>query len=285
MSLIKNSGRIDFNSWNGFLLSVQRRFVSYQSEILNGKHFIGLVTICFTVAVIPLFRLVSQRNSNNQSKAADAGISVLSNIFGIGIIIYPWWLATAKSPLYYSRLQFCGKIIGSIILLLTGIQGIFTPEQPFEKNNPNETTLNYKIISTLTFISTYIGLLIILPIYIRRDRLFKSNSQALFRFAWLFTMIMLVGLLLRRWIGYSRIVSFSCLFVVIQFFVFNYLEDIERRRVGKTAIFDEAYIIIAGKCDIVENLYSYIYQDIYILCFKPRCIEYYLYISTYLLLY
>ena len=96
---------------------------------------------------------------------------------------------------------------------------------------------------------------------------------------------MLVGLLLRRWIGYSRIVSFSCLFVVIQFFVFNYLEDIERRRVGKTAIFDEAYIIIAGKCDIVENLYSYIYQDIYILCFKPRCIEYYLYISTYLLLY
>jgi hypothetical protein len=57
---------------------------------------------------------------------------------------------------------------------------------------------------------------------------------------------MIIGMLLNRNMGYNRVISFSCIFVVVQFGVFAYLEEMERKRVGKVGIFDEAYIIIAG---------------------------------------
>jgi hypothetical protein len=238
---------LNFSSWEGFNRSVWDCVVSVYGDIVDGKHFIGLVTIVFTAAVIPLFRLISQNESSYRSKAADAGVYVMMNIFGIGIIVYPWWLATAKSPLYYSRLQTCGKVVGGTVLILAGVQGIFEPERPFEKNNPDATSLTFKIISSLNFAAIFIGLLVVLPVFIRRERLFKSNSHSIFRFAWVFTAIMLAGLLIRRWTGYTRIVSFSCLFLVVQFFVLNYVEEIERNAAGKVGLFDEAYIIIAGK--------------------------------------
>lgn len=258
MSLVKQSSvKINFSSWEAFTKSVHEWFVVMHNDILNGKHFVGLVTIIFTAAVIPLFRLIAQDRATYRSKAADAGVWVLMNIFGIGIIVYPWWLATAKSPLYYSRLQFFGRVVSAIILILAGVQGIFNPERPFEKNNPSQTTLTFKILSTLDFVSIFIGLLVALPIFIRRDRLFKSQSKSLFRFAWLFTAIMLAGLIVRRWTGFSRIVSFSCLFLVVQFFVLNYVEDVERRAAGKTGIFDEAYIIIAGMFSVQLFLFPH----------------------------
>jgi hypothetical protein len=242
----QSSGSFNFNNWNDFALSLQEWIASSHGDFLRGKHFIGFVTVVFTVAVMPLFRYISQGNATYRSKSADASIWVLSNIFGIGIIIYPWWLATAKSPLYYSRLQYCGKIVSAVILILAGLQGIFTPESPFHKNDPSKTSITYKVLSSLNFAAIFLGLLVVLPVFIRRERLFTSNSQALYRFAWLFTAIMLTGLLIRRWTGFSRIVSFSCLFLVILFFVWNYVEDVERKRIGKVGIFDEAYIIIAG---------------------------------------
>lgn len=209
-------------------------------------YLIAIITVTFTIAVLPLFRLIAQQDGGNKSKAADAAYYVLSDIFGMGIIVYPWWLATSKSPLYYSRLRYFGRIMGVIVVLLAGIQGIFTPDKPFDKNDPEKTSFAYKIIYSLDVVAILGGFLIALPIWIRRDRLFKSNSRSLFRFAWLFTAIMIVGLLLRRWMGFSRIVSFSCVFLVVQFFVLDVVEEIERQAINKTSLFDEAYIIIAG---------------------------------------
>lgn len=243
----QQSVAINFSSWDGFTGSMRDWALSVWGEIVNGKHFIGLVTIVFTAAVIPLYRLISQTESSWRSKAADATIYVLMNIFGIVIIVYPWWLATAKSPLYYSRLQTCSRVISGAIIVTACVQGVFAPARPFEKNNPDVTSFTFNFISSLNVVAIFIGLLVVLPIYIRRDRLFKSNSKSLFRFAWLFTLIMLVGLLIRKWTGYSRIVSFSCLFLVVQFFILDYVEDLERRASGKVNRFDEAYIIIAGK--------------------------------------
>lgn len=209
-------------------------------------YLIAIITVTFTIAVLPLFRLIAQQDGGNKSKAADAAYYVLSDIFGIGIVVYPWWLATSKSPLYYSRLQYYGRIMGAIVLILAGIQGIFTPDKPFDKNDPSKTSLAYKIVYSLDVVAILGGFLVALPILIRRDRLFKSNSRGLFRFAWLFTVIMITGLLLRRWMGFSRIVSFSCVFLVVQFFILDTVEEIERQQEGKVSMFDEAYIIIAG---------------------------------------
>lgn len=218
-------------------------------KITYTKYLLGLITVGFTVMVLPLFRFIAKESGGNMSKAADATYWVLTCLLGIGILVYPWWLATAKSPLYYSRLQFYGRIISIGILVLAAIQGIFNPDNPFLKNDPEHTTLTYRVISCFTIIALLGGLLIALPILIRRDRLFRSNSQALFRFAWLFTLVMIVGMMLNRTMGYNRIVSYSCILIVVQFFVFDYLEAIERKRCGKVGIFDEAYIIVAGKWD------------------------------------
>lgn len=217
------------------------------TKITYTKYLLGVITVGFTAAVLPFFRLIARAEGGTISKAADATYWVLSCIFGIGILVYPWWLATAKSPLYYSRLQYYGRIISIFILLLAGIQGIFNPENPFDKNHPRATSLAYQIISSLNIVAILGGLLIALPVLIRRDRLFKSNSQALFRFAWFFTLIMIVGMILNRCMGYNRIVSYSCVVIIFQFGVCDYLEAVERRRSNRVGKFDEAYIIIAGK--------------------------------------
>ena len=211
----------------------------------SSKYLIGILTVSFTIAVLPLFRLISEKNGSYDSKVAGAAYWVLSNIFGIGIILYPWWLATAKSPLYYNRLQYMGRILCVCILVLAALQGVFTPDKPFDQNDPAQTSLAFKITASLNTIFVLAGLLIVLPIFIRRDRLFKSKS--LFRFAWAFTAIMLASLLIRRWSGFTLLVAYSCLFLVIQFIVVNYFEEDERKRSGKLSIFDEAYIIIAGE--------------------------------------
>lgn len=216
------------------------------AKITYAKYLLGVITVGFTAAVLPLFRFIAKAKGGNISKAADATYWVLSCIFGIGILIYPWWLATAKSPLYYSRLQYYGRIISTVILLLAGIQGVFNPEHPFDKNHPDATSLAYRVVSSLNIITILGGLLILLPILIRRDRLFQSNSQALFRFAWVFALIMIVGMVLNRCAGDNRIVSYSCVVIILQFGVCDYLEALERKRNGRVGIFDEAYIIIAG---------------------------------------
>lgn len=232
-------------------------------KITYTKYLLGLITVGFTVVVLPLFRFISKEGEGNISKAADATYWVLTCLFGIGILVYPWWLATAKSPLYYSRLQFYGRIISVIILVLASVQGIFNPDKPFSKNDPAHTTLTYRVISCLTMIALLGGMLIALPILIRRDRLFKSNSQALFRFAWLFTLVMILGMVLNRTMGYNRIVSYSCILIVVQFFVFDYLEAVERKRCGKVGIFDEAYIIVAGT---VQHMYFFVFFLSIFLC-------------------
>jgi len=110
-----------------FVTDVFKSLRAILVKITYTKYLLGLITVGFTVMILPLFRFIAKENGGNMSKASDATYWVLTCLLGIGILVYPWWLATAKSPLYYSRLQFYGRIISIVILLLAAIQGIFNP--------------------------------------------------------------------------------------------------------------------------------------------------------------
>jgi hypothetical protein len=228
-----------------FLYTLQERVASYFRKIPYMKYFIGLETIAFTVAVLPLFRLISQQDGGTKSKAAGATFWVLSSISGMGIILYPWWLATAKSPMYYGRLIYHGRIICFIVLILAVVQGILSPVNQFDAYDPSKTTTGYKVISSLYNIFILGGLLVVLPYMIRRERLLQA--RALYTFAWSFSIIMIVSLIYRKWTGFTRVVSFSCLFLVLQFTVVHYFDEMNRKLQKKSSFFDEAYIIVAGK--------------------------------------
>jgi hypothetical protein len=226
-------------------LEASRAFiVVYFRKISYTKYSIGILTVVFTVAVLPLLRYISQLDGGNRSKAAGATFWVLSSIFGMGIIMYPWWLATAKSPIYCTRLVYKGRLICAVVLILAVIQGILSPVYQFDIYDPSITSMAYKVVSSLYTIAILGGLLMVLPYLIRRERLLKS--KALYTFAWSFTIIMIASLLLKRWSGFGRVVSFSCIFLVAQFLVVHYFEELNRVKLGKVAIFDEAYLIIAG---------------------------------------
>lgn len=207
------------------------------------KYFLGIVTSTVTLIAVPLIRIIIKANGSS-SIIAETIFWFVTSFFGFAIIIYPWWLATSTSPIYYKRLRKYTVIIGIISFIFVIARGLLAPVEPFLYNEPKETSLEFRVVATLWYTASLGGFLLALPWLIRREKLLRSKSLALFTFVLPYVALMLVGVLLQVWVGFSAVTAYSPAALLALFGAVGLLEDRASKSNGKQ--FDEAYIIVAG---------------------------------------
>lgn len=214
-------------------------------NIAYTKYFLGVVTSLITLLSVPIIRIVLRSNGTG-STIADIFYWFMVSVFGFAIIVYPWWLVTAKSPMYSDRLQYYVKIIATISLIFVILRHAFSPQTPFKREVPSVTSPTFKAISTVWWICCLIGFFIVLPILIRREKLFASRSMALFTFAWPYVLLIFTGLVLQEYTGFRYITAYSPLLLLFQVVIVDFIEAQQKKKYNIKSIFDEAYIIVAG---------------------------------------
>jgi hypothetical protein len=230
--------------WRGLFFSVKRG--AYKDKDGQGlsptKYFLGLVTSTVTLISVPLMRIILKSNGD-ASSIAETVFWLITSFFGFAILIYPWWLATSSSPIYYNRLRKYASIIACVSFVLVGARGLLAPAEPFHYGHPLRTTLRFKSAATLWWISSILGFLLLLPWLIRREKLLRAKSLALFTFVLPFVAVMFVGVLLQVWAGVTFIVAYSPAALLL---LFGLVQLIDCKKTSTEKQFDEAYIIVAG---------------------------------------
>ena len=228
---------------NYFVQLVRRK----TSKIPFTKYFLGLVTVGTTICALPLMR-IGLAGNGAQSTIAETAISLVVAGSGIGIILYPWWLATSSSPMYYGRLQKYARILAAISVILVILREVLAPKKPFRYNDPTSTTVAFRVVSTLWWITAIFGFLLALPVLIRREKLFRANNLILFGLVVPFTFLMFSGIVISEWEGYGGVTSYSPIILLVLFGAISLLDALRTAHEDgpPKSHFDEAYIIVAG---------------------------------------
>lgn len=230
------------NAWTNSLYYIKRK----TRKIPISKYFLGLVTSCTTIFALPLIR-IGLKGDGIQSSMAETVIWLALTASGIVIILYPWWRATSSSPMYYNRLQKYAKMIAACSFVLVVLRSCLAPAEPFRYDNPESTTIAFRVVSTLWWATTIFGFLILLPLLIRREKIFRANLVILLGLLLPYTMLMFAGVVIHEWTGYGGVTAYSPVVLLALFGVVSLIEAlIPSAAEGPTSHFDESYIMVAG---------------------------------------
>jgi hypothetical protein len=172
---------------------------------------------------------------------------VAITLSGFSVALYPWWLVTAKSLIYYNRLKTCSNAVIAVALVLAVCRSVLAPVKPFSFEDNNATTVQFRLVSSLYWISVLVGPFIFIPVYIRRLRIFQSHSLALYLMVIPFILVMLVSVFINEWSGNSFFVSYSP-FILMLLFACTIIAETYSEKKSR---FDEAYIMVVGECAYV----------------------------------
>lgn len=207
------------------------------------KYLLGAATVLITIAALPFIRLILQADGVWSTGATTIYWLAISRC-GFSVALYPWWLATAKSVLYYKRLRYGSNVVIAVTLFLSICRSLLAPVKPNKYEDISATTVQFRLVSSLYWTSVLLGSFIIIPAYIRRARLFQSKSSILYIMAIPFILVMLVSVVIHEWSGNIFLVSYSPFLIMILFGC----AIISEKYNENILIFDEAYIIVVGKC-------------------------------------
>ena len=209
--------KVTFSIWKGTYTNKDGQGLS------PTKYLLGFLTSTVTLISVPLIRIILKGNKK-ESSIAETVYWLFVSVFGFAIIIYPWWLATSSSSIYYNRLQKYTAISGSISLILVIARGLLAPSEPFLYNQPEDTTLSFRVVSSLWWVAALLGFLVVLPWFIREKKILQSKSRALFTFVLPFVVIMLTAVLLQEWTGSSFVTAYSPVALLVLFGAASVLE-------------------------------------------------------------
>lgn len=167
------------------------------------------------------------------------------NMFGIVMAVYPWYLSVSNKFVYFHRLRQGGVFFAVITSILVIIRSVLSPSAPFHIEDPEETSVAFRVVSTFYHISFVFGLFLLLPLFVRR-RQFLSSHGSIYSFCLLvlpFVIIMCVGLVLHEWLGDDITVSYSPVILIVLYYVNKIVNEVK----GPGGLqFDEVFIIAAG---------------------------------------
>lgn len=206
------------------------------------KYLLGAATVLITIVSLPFIRLILHADGVFSTAATTIYWLAISRC-GFSVALYPWWLATAKSVLYYQRLRQCSNVVIAASLFLSICRTLLAPVKPNKYEDISATSVQFRIVSTLYWISVLLGSFIVIPVYIRRMRLFQSKSPILFVMAIPFIFVMLTSIIIHEWSGNIFFVSYSPLLIMILFGLAIFTEKYNENVLA----FDEAYIMVVGK--------------------------------------
>jgi hypothetical protein len=209
------------------------------------KHFLILVTSAMTFGAIGLIRMMLG-GSDYWSPVARAIYWAATSYFGFCILVYPWWLATSKSPFYYGRLRKYVSILAVAGFVLNIWRSLLAPLNDFDRRAKRvPTTVTYRTVSLLWWFVCLVGFTIILAFLVRRSKILKNKSLTLYTFVIPFVVIMFGGTVIKEWTSYNYGVVYSPLVLLVLPFLVIYIDDKVNSENGGS--FNEIYIIVAGK--------------------------------------
>lgn len=206
------------------------------------KYILGAATILITVLAIPLIRLILQADGM-WSTAATVIYWLAITRSGFSVALYPWWLATAKSLVYYHRLRQYSNSIIAVSLVLAILRCILAPVKPNRYEDMSATTVQFQVVSTMYWVSVLAGTFMVIPVGIRRMRLFQARSPILYIMVIPFVLVMITSVLISEWSGNSFYVSYSPVMIIV-LFAFALLAE---KHQDNNSVFDESYIMVVGE--------------------------------------
>jgi hypothetical protein len=224
-----------------------------KKSISLTKYFLGAATMLMTFVALPFIRLIL-RADGVWSTAASTIYWLAISRCGFSVALYPWWLATAKSLVYYQRLRECSNVVIAVSLVLVVCRSILAPVKPNRYEDTGATTVQFRVASAMYWISVLSGSFIVVPVYIRRMRLFQAKSPILYVMVIPFVLIMVVSVLIHEWAGISFFVSYSPVMIMVLFACALFAEKYYQQNLK----FDEAYIMVVGKCVPSNSHFQYL---------------------------
>ena len=208
------------------------------------KHFLILATTGMAFGAIGLIR-VMLGGSDWWSPVARAIYWASTSYFGFCILVYPWWLATSKSPFYYGRLRTYVIVLAIVGFALNIWRSLLAPLNDFDRRAKRvPTTSTFRIVSLFWWLICLVGFSVGLAFLVRRSKILKTKSLALYTFVCPFVAIMFGGVILNEWTDLDFIVVYS---PVLLFFL-PFLASVVDAKVDSStgSSFNEIYIIVAG---------------------------------------
>ena len=219
-----------------------------KKEISVTKYLLGAATMIITFVCLPLIRQILQADGTWSTVATTVYWLAITRC-GFSISLYPWWLATAKSLLYYKRLRHISNVIIMMSLILSLCRSVLAPTESHSHEDVKSTTIQFRVVSTLYWTFVLVGTFLIIPVFIRRARLFRTKSPVLYAMVIPFILVMLVSIVVHEWTGNGFYVSYSPFLIMVLFIVAIIAEKVNTAEFK----FDESYIMVVGESNL-KNL-------------------------------
>lgn len=208
------------------------------------KHFLIVITSIMTFGAIGLIRIMLSR-STVWSPVARAIYWAGASYTGFAILMYPWWLATSKSPFYYGRLRKYGIALGVVGIALNIWRSSLAPLTDFDRRSDDvHTSTSYRVVSLFWWLVCLVGFTVVLAFLIRRWKILKTKSRAMYSFVLPFVAIMLFGSIVREWTDHVFTVVYSPILLLVFPLIAAYVDS--RSNPNPKVVFNEIYIIVAG---------------------------------------
>lgn len=207
------------------------------------KHFLIVITSAMTFGAIGLLR-VMLGESQLWTPIARAIYWEATSYFGFAILVYPWWLATSKSPFYYGRLRKYVIILGVIGFALRLWRSLLAPISFDKSSEQVKANVNYRIVSIFWWLVCLVGFTVVLAFAVRKSKILKAKSLALYTFVIPFIAIIFVGTVVSEWTGRNYAVVYSPVLLLVQPLIVAFIDS--KVYPNQKATFNEIYIIIAG---------------------------------------
>ena len=216
-------------------------------QINRTKYFLTFVTIFCTILSVFLIR-VNLSQKGNISSFAKTIFWLLNSTSGVLIIAYPWWLTTRNSILYYKRLEFCCVSVVLVVYVLVIVRTVLAPVEHINNTDPSITSVGFRIVSLLYWVSLLVGFFIFMPFMIRRHRLFNSGRTQLALVCFVVPCVILAicSVVLQEWIGDGFLISTSPVILIVLYYATKIAHAVFNEPEANGVEFNEAYIIIAG---------------------------------------
>ena len=209
------------------------------------QFFLRLVTFTVTVLGLILIRLYINTNNSTGAAVSEVFLLLFINLFGIIMVVYPWYLSVSNNFIYFSRLKRYSACFGLLTSILAVIRSILSPIAPFHVDTPEETSVAFRVVSTMYHLSYIVGYFLLLPLLVRRRQFLSTRGSIIsfFLFVLPFVLLMFCGRILQEWRGLGEVVSYSPLVLIVLFYLNKIVDAVKN---GGGLHFDEVFIIAAG---------------------------------------
>lgn len=206
------------------------------------KHILGFATVAVTMLALPFIRIILQANGTVSSAIATVYWLFVTRL-GFTVILYPWRLVVSKSITYSNRLRVVATAVVILSMALVTAKSLLAPADLYRYETDSDgTTLWYRVTATLFWTVLLLGSFLVIPLFIRRQRLLRTKSWTLFSFVVPFVVVMLFAAVFHEWGGDAKYLSYSIPTLILFFGIAALVDFCSHTHVK----FDEAYVMVAG---------------------------------------